>query len=272
MPCSTRSPRSAIACAWRPAPLPASPLSLASHRVEIEAITLVRKYRDASIAARAFSMAFTHVHITLQHLGLSDDQAMLFDRLASRVFGFDASCISPEDLAQNRLGQSNLWSYGISGDLPIVVVRVTEATSIPLSRQLLQAQEYWRLKGLRADLVILNEHPADYMDETQDFLTSVVQEPRWASWNNTPGGMFLLRTEGMPEADRHLLSAVARVVLRGELGGLAAQLDRPAPWLYSAGDVPVAAQLRFPAPAASARTGAPPRHGERHRGIHSRRS
>ena len=215
-----------------------------------QAIALVRKYRDASIAARAFSMAFTHVHITLQHLGLTDDQAMLFDRLASRVFGSDASCISPEDLAQNRLGQSNLWSYGISGDLPIVVLRVTEASSIGLSRQLLQAQEYWRVKGLRADLVILNEHPADYMDETQEFLASVVQEPRWASWNNAPGGMFLLRTEGMPDADRHLLSAVARVVLLGELGDLAAQLDRPAPWLYPVGDLPVATQLRFPAPAA----------------------
>ncbi len=96
------------------------------------ALALVRKYRDASIAARAFSMAFTHVHITLQHLGLTDDQAILFDRLASRVFGFDASCISPTDLARNTLGQSNLWGYGISGDLPIVLVRITETASIPL--------------------------------------------------------------------------------------------------------------------------------------------
>ncbi len=222
-----------------------------------EAVALVRKYRDASIAARAFSMAFTHVHITLQHLGLSDDQAMLFDRVASRVFGLDASCISPVDIARNRLGQSHLWSYGISGDMPIVLIRITDTASIPLVRQLLQAQEYWRLKGLRADVVILNEHPAEYLDETQEFLTSVVQEPRWAGWNNTPGGMFLLRTEGMPEGDRHLLAAVARVVLRGELGGLAPQLDRATPWLYPAGDIPSSAQLRFRAPTAS-RTAVPP--------------
>ena len=64
------------------------------------ALTLARKYRDGSAAARAFSMAFTHVHITLQHLGLSDEQAMLFDRLASRVFGSERR-ISPDDLAGN---------------------------------------------------------------------------------------------------------------------------------------------------------------------------
>ena len=74
-------------------------------------------------------MAFTHAHITLQHLGLTDDQAMLFDRLASRVFGADASCISPTDLARTRSAQSDLWGYGISGDLPIVLVRVTEASA-----------------------------------------------------------------------------------------------------------------------------------------------
>ena len=57
------------------------------------ALALARKYRDPSAASRAFSMAFTHVHITLQHLGVTDDQAILFDRLASRVFGSDASCM-----------------------------------------------------------------------------------------------------------------------------------------------------------------------------------
>ena len=81
-------------------------------------------------------MAFTHVHITLQHLGLSDEQAMLFDRLASRVFGADASRLSPADIAANTLGQQHLWGRGISGDLPIVLLRVGEVDSLPLARQL----------------------------------------------------------------------------------------------------------------------------------------
>jgi cyclic beta-1,2-glucan synthetase len=104
------------------------------------ALTLARKYRDGSAAARAFSMAFTHVHITLQHLGISDEHAMLFDRLGSRVFGSDTSCISPADLAANTLGQQHLWGHGISGDLPIVLLRVTDAASLTLARQVLNAQ------------------------------------------------------------------------------------------------------------------------------------
>jgi cyclic beta-1,2-glucan synthetase len=215
------------------------------------ALALARKYRDGSAAARAFSMAFTHVHITLQHLGLSDEHAMLFDRLASRVFGTDASRISPADLAANTFGQQNLWGFGISGDLPIVLLRLTEADSLPLARQLLNAQEYWRVKGLRADVVILNEQRADYLDEMQNLLTRLVQESPWAGWLGKSGGMFLLRSEGMADADRRLLSAVARVVLPGDLGDLTSQLERPAPWLFEGHDVARTAELIAPEPSSS---------------------
>jgi cyclic beta-1,2-glucan synthetase len=212
------------------------------------ALALARKYRDGAAAARAFSMAFTHVHITLQHLGLSDEQAMLFDRLASRVFGSDMSCISPADLAANSFGQQNLWGQGISGDVPIVLLRLQDPSSLALARQLLNAQEYWRVKGLRAEVVILNEHQADYLDEMQNLLTELVQQPPWAGWLGKPGGIFLLRADGMAEADRRLLAAVARVVLPGDLGDLVQQLERPAPWLYDDHDIPPDAVLSLPEP------------------------
>src|SRR5206468_860047 len=165
------------------------------------ALGLVRKYRDASAAARAFSMASTHAHITLQHLGVTDEQAMLFDRLASRVFGSDASCTSPDDIARNVFSQSNLWAHRISGDLPIVLVHVADTSAIALVRHLLHAQEYWRVKDLRADLVVLNDHSADYLDEVQAQLASLLQEPRWSGWLDKPGGTVLVRSDGLPEAD-----------------------------------------------------------------------
>ena len=163
----------------------------------------------------AFSMAFTHAQVTLRHLGLTDDHAMLASRMASRVFGADASGVSPAALAQNRFGQPNLWGYGISGDLPIVLVSVTEADAVPLVRQVLLAQEYWRVKDLRADVVILNEHPADYLDDVQRQLAGLVQEPRWSGWKDKNGGVFLLRSDGMSDRRSHLLYAVARLVIRG---------------------------------------------------------
>ena len=135
----------------------------------------------------------------------------------------------PDVLAQNTLGQEGLWPHGISGDLPILLVRVVQENDLPLVRQVLQAQEYWRLKGLLADVVILNEHPVSYLDEMHAALTALLDNGPWRMWEHRPGGAYLLRGDRMPEAERILLASVARAVLSGERGELANQLDRPDP-------------------------------------------
>jgi cyclic beta-1,2-glucan synthetase len=194
------------------------------------AIALAEKYDDPTSAARTFALATTQTQMRLRHLGISTDEAQLYEQLASHVLWTDASLrAAPEFLAGNTLGQSGLWSHGISGDLPILIVRVVEENDLALVRQVLRAQEYWRLKGLNADVVILNEHPASYLDEMHEQLQGLLESGPWAAWKHRPGGVFLLRGGGMPEAERQLLMAAARAVLSGERGGLADQLDLPYP-------------------------------------------
>jgi cyclic beta-1,2-glucan synthetase len=189
---------------------------------------LAQKYHDPTAASRTFTLAVTHVQSGLRHLGISADEAVLFERLASRVLGTDDSLrASAETVAANELGQSGLWPHGISGDLPIVLVRVAGGDELPLVRQLLQAQEYWRLKGLSADVVILNEHPVSYLDEMQAQLTAVLDDGPWSTWQHRPGGAYVLRADRMGHAERVLLETVARVILRGERGDLRTHLDRP---------------------------------------------
>jgi cellobiose phosphorylase len=205
------------------------------------ALALAQKYHDTAAPGRAFALAFTHAHMTLQHLDISSEEAQLFERLASRVLYVDSSLrASPELLARNRLGQPGLWPHGISGDLPILLVRVVEEDDLPLVRQVLKAQEYWRLKGLLADVAILNEHPASYLDEMHQLLASLLESGPWAVYKDRPGGAFLLRGDSLNPDERVLLAAVARAVLRGELGDLESQLDRPVPEPPAAGEAPVA--------------------------------
>ncbi len=106
-------------------------------------------------------------------------------------------------------------------------MRVVEEDDLPLVRQVLQAQDYWRLKGLSADVVVLNEHPASYLDEMHEQLGTLIESGPWAGYKDKPGGVFLLRGESLPSAERVLLQAAARAVLSGEHGDLEGQLDRP---------------------------------------------
>ncbi len=192
------------------------------------AIALARKYREPSASARTFALASTHGQSMLRHLNVAHDDALQYERLASRVLYLDGSLrATPDLLAKNTLGQEALWPHSISGDLPILLIRVGDESPLSLIRQIVEAQEYWRLKGLSADIVILNEHPVSYVDETHDQIASLLEDGPWRAWKDRPGGVYLLRADQLPERDVWLLIAVARAVLHGDRGTLANQLDRP---------------------------------------------
>jgi cyclic beta-1,2-glucan synthetase len=192
------------------------------------ALALAQRFHDPAATARTFALAFAHARSRLHHLGIGSDEGLLFERLASRVLYQDASLRPPPAvLARNTLGQEGLWGHGVSGDLPVLLVRVVSDADLGLVRQVLQAQEYWRLKGLAADVVILNEHPVGYLDEVQSRLAGLLDGGPWRAWKHRPGGVYLLRGDRVAESERLLLAGVARAVLDGARGSLAQQLDLP---------------------------------------------
>ena len=128
----------------------------------------------------------------------------------------------------NTKAQSSLWAYGISGDIPIVLARISRLEDLPSIRQLLYAHEYLRLKNLKFDLVILNEHPPSYIQTLQDELVKLVQTSGESNLLDKNGGIFLRRADQIPDADRILLHAAARAVIVAERGSFDEQiLQRP---------------------------------------------
>jgi cyclic beta-1,2-glucan synthetase len=199
-----------------------------------EVLDLADKYREAATFERAATLAWTQAQVQLHHLGIEADEAHLFQRLANRILYSDPSLRPPATLlALNERGAPGLWAHGISGDLPIVMVRIDEAEDLDIVRQLLRAHEYWRLKLLDVDLVILNEHGATYAADLHDSLESLVRTSQSTlahEGNPGRGGVHILRGERLSTEDRTLLQAAARAVLLGRRGSLVDQvirLERP---------------------------------------------
>jgi cyclic beta-1,2-glucan synthetase len=194
------------------------------------ALTLADKYRDPAAFERAAAMAWTQAQIQLRHLGILPDEANLFQRLANRVLYSDLSLRpSPEVLARNTRGASALWAHGISGDLPIVVARIDEIDDLGAVRQLLQAHEYFRIKGLAVDLVILNEKAPSYVQDLQTALEAVVrssQSQLHHEGHEPHGSAFILRADLIAPEVRGALLAAARAVLGARDGNLFEQLAR----------------------------------------------
>ncbi len=194
------------------------------------ALGLIEKYQDRRLADRVFDLAWTHSQVVLRQLNASEADAQLFARLAGSVIFANASLRADAAvLIRNRRGQSGLWGYAISGDLPIVLLQIGDAANIELVRQLVQAHAYWRLKGLAVDLVIWNEERAGYRQPLQDQMMGLIASGTEASVIDRPGGIFVRPAEQISSEDRVLLESVARAVITDGRGTLAEQLSRRGP-------------------------------------------
>ncbi|HUU93383.1 MAG TPA: glucoamylase family protein [Phycisphaerae bacterium] len=192
-----------------------------------EAVASVDRYHDRRLADRSFELAWTQSQVLLHQLRATEADALLFARLAaSIVFANSRYRANASLLARNRKGQADLWRYGISGDLPIVLVRVTDQSGLELVRRTIQAHGYWRHKGLRVDLVIWVDAFAGYRQSLWDQIMGAVNAGPMVSALDQRGGVFVRSTDQLPEDDRLLLQSVARLVLSDRAGSLAEQADR----------------------------------------------
>jgi cyclic beta-1,2-glucan synthetase len=194
-----------------------------------QALALADKYRDPATWERAATLAWTQAQVQLHHLGIERDEAHLFQHLANRILYSDPTLRpSPQVLKRNAAGPAVLWAHRISGELPIVLVRIDEPEDTGIVRQLLRAHEYWRLKGLAVDLVILNEKATSYAQDLQGALETLVRTSQSAVRHPdaTHGNVFILRADLVSARDRDLLQTAARAVLLSRHGTLEDQVMR----------------------------------------------
>ena len=228
-------------------------------------LSLVEKYQDRRLADRVFELAWTHAQVVLRQLNASEAAAQLYGRIANSVIYANASLRADADvLMQNRRGQSGLWGYAISGDLPIVLLQIGDADNIELVRQLVQAHAYWRLKGLAVDLVIWNEDRAGYRQLLQDQIIGLIAAGVEAHVIDRPGGIFVRPAGQISNEDRILFQSVARVIISDSWGTLAEQINRRS---LKEVRVPRLLPTRSHRPDSRDARGAPPRDLILHNGL-----
>ncbi len=191
------------------------------------ALALVEKYQSPRMAERTFDLAWTHSQVTLHHLNTSEAEAQLYNDMAGSLIYADLNRrASVSLLNHNRMGQSGLWRYGLSGDLPIVLLCVHDPKRMTLVRQLIQAHSYWRIKGLKIELLILNADTSLYRQTLHEQITHLIATGIAAPMLDQAGGIFVRSLERLPHEDRVLLYAAARLVLDDEHGSLKEQLSK----------------------------------------------
>ncbi|MBA4495385.1 GH36-type glycosyl hydrolase domain-containing protein [Paenactinomyces guangxiensis] len=192
-----------------------------------EAISIVNRFAGNLQVERSFQLAWTRSQIELRHLHLTAPEAMVFQKLAGQaLYTIPLRGEREKSIEANVKGQSGLWAYGVSGDRPIVLVRIADVVHMQFIVKLLLGHEYLRRKGLLIDLVILNESLGGYQQDLQEALRRAV-EHSIGHHGSEPGGVYVISANQLPDEDKKLLLAVSRVVLRADGPSLKAQIRLP---------------------------------------------
>ncbi|MDQ7249930.1 GH36-type glycosyl hydrolase domain-containing protein [Dongia sedimenti] len=195
-----------------------------------ELIDLIDKHYDRNAFDRAKTLAWTQAQVQLRHLDIKSDEVVDFQTLAAAILYADPR-FRPlsETIIRGAGPQSGLWPHAISGDLPIVLLRIDDVEDMPQVRQLLRAHEYWRMKRLAVDLVIVNERASSYLQDLQSAIETAVRSSQARPRSGdalAQGGVTVLRADLMSVEARALLQSVARVALVARRGTIAEQLAR----------------------------------------------
>jgi cyclic beta-1,2-glucan synthetase len=191
------------------------------------AIALIGKYRNAGMVERSFDLARTASEAAQRRLAVTDSEIEVYGKLGSALIYADpARRASSSVLLQNRLGQSDLWRHGISGDIPIVLLRIGDSRRTEIVKQLVQAHSYWRMKALAVDLVILIEDVSDSDQSLRDHISRLIALGNEPAMLDKRAGVFVRHVDQISSDAQVLLQSVARAVLTAEGGTLAEQLVR----------------------------------------------
>jgi len=222
------------------------------------AFALAGRYHDGHAAQRAFDFSSTSTRIELREMGVSTTNAAVYQAMAAQIIFGRGSLAPPlDEVRRNHGSQPLLWAQGISGDQMIVLATIDSTDGLPTLRELFCAHRYWSRRGVIVDLVIVNGHPADYLQELRNAIDEAMIVSNDAALIEQPGGVFLRRREQFLPREYLMLSAIARLHVAcdgrslGRLLSLAdiVEANRPAAKQTSLGsrdDVTPASSLAFP--------------------------
>ncbi len=189
--------------------------------------SLVDKYQDSHLRDRAFELSWTHSQVVLRQIGATEANAQLYGKLASSILYLNAALrTQPSVMLKNQRGQSALWSYSISGDLPIVLVQISDAENVSIVKQLIKAQAYWNMNGLAVDLVVLNEDPSVYRHVLQEEIQGLIAASVGIHATEKRGRIFVRPIDQVSAEDRILFQTVARVIISDMKGTLEDQVNK----------------------------------------------
>ncbi|OPX42863.1 N,N'-diacetylchitobiose phosphorylase [Ruminiclostridium hungatei] len=182
------------------------------------ALDMLEKYSDVSAADRVVEMAWTRSIVEAGFINISGNDERAYLKLLPKLLYGTGRETQAGYIARNSLSQPDLWPFGISGDLPIVLITVHSRDSFEEIRWCLKLHDFMRLKGVSFDLVILITDEESYIQPIFEMIRDLAVSGRSCDLLDRRGGIFIRNSRQMNEGQKNLLFACAKLIINADDG------------------------------------------------------
>ncbi len=184
----------------------------------------IKKYMDLENNKRIFELSRAKIEAENRYLNLKENELNVYQKLLTFILGSNINVYKDSQNMENKIYSINeLWKFGISGDLPIIFVKIKNINDIDIIEDLVKAYEYYRTKNIKFDLVILNEEKGNYDTYVNEGIHNIISNKGLEYMLNTKGGIYVL--SNIKKEDKKIISLYSKIVLDAQNGNLNLQLN-----------------------------------------------
>ena len=179
------------------------------------------KYKNYENVKKEFELSKARVEAESRYLGIKGKEIAIYQKMLSYIiFDNPTKQEALKKLELKKYKQSSLWKYGISGDLPILLVKIKDINDKYIIKEVLKAYEFFRSKNIEIEVVILDEEKYSYENFVKEEIESEILNKHMAYLKNIRGGIFTLTKEEMDKNDIDLMELISFVTIDGKKGSL----------------------------------------------------
>lgn len=188
-----------------------------------KALEQLEKFRNEENIKRTFELSKARVEAENRYLGLTGKEIEVYQKMLSYlIFDNPISKLKIETNMDEKYSVYDLWKYGISGDLPILLIKIGNINDVKVVEDALKAYEYYRLKNIYIDLVIINEEESSYENYVKDEIEKILFNKDIAFMQNQNAGIFILNN--LSKEEIKFLEVRANLTLDSHLGNIKLQI------------------------------------------------
>lgn len=181
----------------------------------------IKKYKIEENIKKATELSVAKIAAQLRYLRIKGDKLRDYQKILTYIlFNNPSKKINLEKMPKIRYNQEELWKYGISGDVPIILIKIKDLNDSYVISEVLKAYEFFRIKNIETEIVILDEEKHSYENYVREEIENTLLNSQLGYLKNVRGGIFEITKSQIDIKDYNLLNFVATLVIDARKGGI----------------------------------------------------